>query len=206
MIKPVVTCDIDGVLSGWARLFCLRASLVLGREINYDAETNYIQPFGLEYEEVVKLQDDTRINHDLVHIPPEPGAVEAVTVLCEHYQIVPLTGRPDPQHDQTIEWLRLNFPPELSQNLRYGTGANSPFAGVEGRETKEEVAEKLGAVYHIEDNPFEVVGWRGSRVAVICFAQPYNRKVRRSNPNIPRLRWRGIVELLLSRESDNEGA
>ena len=77
--------------------------------------------------------------------------------------------------------------------LFYSNGANNPYAGGERRQSKEEIANDIGASYLIEDNPNEFENWKSKNIEPICYAQPWNLGV----TNYKRYNWDQILKYLL---------
>ncbi|MDH4358908.1 MAG: hypothetical protein OEV37_03180, partial [Candidatus Berkelbacteria bacterium] len=104
------------------------------------------------------------------------------------------TGRPDEQYEETLAWAQKRVP---GARVYLSGGKGNPYAANEGRDSKEEIACRLGAICLIDDNVGEFLGWDWScSILPVCFAQPWNQSV---PPNVIRCNWQQITRLLTSR-------
>lgn len=195
--KPVIGCDVDGVIADFFGQFLTFVNQETGHSLQYDdcESHNLAEAFDMPVLEMKKLQLRYETANNIVELPPFSQAIESLTLLSDRYEIAIITSRKSELEDATRLWFARHFP---NVDIHYSIGRNNPFAGGDGRLYKPQVAEMIGAICLIEDNEQEFIHWDSDIVKPICFAQPWNRCLAETHPHIPRLNWPEIIELLLA--------
>jgi uncharacterized HAD superfamily protein len=121
---------------------------------------------------------------------PMPGAVDAISVLKEQYEIHIVTAKPDILKEKTHEWLAKYFP-----NMFDGVHFTNLHYDV--HRTKLEVCNDLKACALIDDGPANAVSVSAGGIPVYLINHPWNQEVQ--GEGITRVfSWEEVVRALLS--------
>jgi 5'(3')-deoxyribonucleotidase len=196
-VKPVIGVDLDGVCVDWIGPFLNYVNARLGTCVKYEEITDDTleKYFGVlpEVMRGIVKEFDEQFSNSI--FPFMQDFLEYSKILSQKYQLVVLTSRRDCYKEETA-WFVNRYLPQTP--VFYCSPAQSPYAGGEGRPTKLEIAHEIDAKYFIEDNLSELRAWKSTLTKPICFAQPWNRTLILTHPQIPRLTWQEIAQLLLA--------
>lgn len=197
MKKPIIGCDIDGVIVDFYSNFLRFANEHHGLSITYEESRSHDLSLclGLPYEETLRLHNEWEKLHGCMALQPMEGAMEHIERIRQHYEIVAITARKPELMADTKEWFAKHLP-EIE--IHFAIGRNNRFGGKDERLHKTRMAEIIGATCLIDDNEHEFLHWDSELVKPICFAQPWNEGLAETHPHIPRLKWPEITELLLN--------
>ena len=193
MNKPLLASDIDGVLVDWMSPFIEHINTHFGHDLTYDLchTHNLIDLLGCEKEDVFHMIDHFDEHFGRDQHPFIPEGYQALQELQNHYELVFITSRPMTYEPTTRELIAKHFGSEVI----FAHGAKMKYGSKTNRKRKFEIAEELGAVAHIEDNPHEFEGWNVS-TKPLCHIQPWNKSLEETHPHIPRLSWSEIMKEL----------
>jgi len=196
MPKPVIACDIDGVILDFFTSFLSYVNPLLGTNFTYEECDchNLARAFKVQHSVMDQIHEGYKrdVSHD--DILPIDGALVSLQQLLIHYEIAIITSRSPHYELPTRDWFARHLP---EVTIHFSQGRNNALAGADGRVHKPQIAEQIGALCLIEDNEEEFIHWDAPGVQPICFAQPWNRCLVESHPQILRLDWPGITNMLV---------
>jgi uncharacterized HAD superfamily protein len=200
-MKPIIGCDIDGVIVDFSGHFLQFANRRLGLCVTYEESRShdFALCLGVTYEEGARLLEEWEALYGCFALEPIEGAMESLQKLRQRYDIVAITGRRPKLEPVTREWFAKHLP---WMEVRFAIGRNDRYIGTSQRPHKTQLAEKIGAICLIDDNEHEFIHWDSKSVEPICFAHPWNECLVETHPHIPRLRWPEITGRLMSMPKD----
>lgn len=198
MNKPIVLCDVDGVILDWFKSFVAYFNKRFGTQMREEDISSHdlAESFGVTQDEMsVILQNYEQLNY-LEVLPVIPGAIEGIKTLIEDYSVVLISAC-----GVIREVPRKAFFKKLLPGIPivFTASTSSCYVGGQGRLSRLETALALGADFIIEDNEKELENWDPSVAMPICYAQPWNFSLETTHPEIPRLTWPEIVDLLMNK-------
>lgn len=174
MKKPVIAIDVDDVLAHSVEAFRLKVNAMVGANLapeHFRVPGEYhhyldtvLQTNGVDY---APIKDNLFVSmiHDQSHIPPQPGAVQALKHLARRYDFVVVTARDTEWEPATHVWLRQHFP-GVFREVHFAGHRHDP-AG----KTKGDMCVDAGADYLVDDNPEHVMSAQDRGVTAILFGE-----------------------------------
>jgi uncharacterized HAD superfamily protein len=192
--KKVFGLDFDDVLMDFYPSLCLFHNENYGTSLSKeDVHSYYIQDiFGCTTEEA--MERVWNFYHSTKHHDAKPvsGAMEALQVLEEEYDLHIITARPESVREVTESWINTHFP-----KMFKGIHFTNQFFGVTKKTTKAEVAQKEGVTFFIDDAPHHAEEVAEIAEQVFLFDAPWNNTHATSKENITRVTsWPEVLQFL----------
>ncbi len=193
MKKPLIASDIDGVVVDWMNPFIQHINTHFGYSLRYeDCHTHTLMDLlQVDFEELVKICADFEQKVPFHHHPFMEEGYQGLQSLQEDFEIIFITSRPHSYEAYTRQMIQEHFGVEVI----FAHGAQMQYGTQTGRKKKWQLADELGALYLIEDNPYEFDGWQAS-TKPICHKQPWNSYLPQVHPDIPHTTWPEIVDII----------
>ncbi len=142
MARPVVVCDIDGVLARFADAACTAVNARFGSSWRYGDWTSYKGPFDPKQHRF--MEDELFVSDGFwASIAPDTEAIAALRRLASEHVVVVVSNRPKTAKKVTAVWLDVNRVPYTDVEV-LGSDPKGPVAQRWG--------ERSGAVL-VDDNP-----------------------------------------------------
>lgn len=198
MLKPIVLCDVDGVILDWFSGYIDYVNERLGTHLLYEDATSHdlAKCFGVTRDDMKVISGDYEKLHYFETLWFIPRAMESIKVLQEEYQLVLATSCGVLREKPRKEFFREVLP---GVPIEFTSGLANDYSGASERPNKLQVARKWGAYAIIEDNEIELKNWDPSVTLPICLAQPWNLSLIKTRKYIPCLTWPEIVDLLMNK-------
>eukprot|EP00049_Salpingoeca_infusionum_P000996 m.44117 g.44117 ORF g.44117 m.44117 type:complete len:233 (+) comp10819_c1_seq1:38-736(+) len=147
--RPVIACDLDEVLGYFVRNLCLFHNEEYGTaltEANFHSYTFADVWGGTKEESVEKVHKFFESSYFQDGIEAVPGALEALTQLSKHFDLVVVTSRQHSIAEETHRWVETHFP-NVFKSILFGN-----HWGVNGeKRSKPEMCAEIGAEVLIDD-------------------------------------------------------
>jgi uncharacterized HAD superfamily protein len=131
--KPVLAVDIDDVLAHHYVLLSGHLADTFGHSLAPQTVDNsffkQLGAHGIGREEVINAAEEL-LGSQAFYLDPIDGAIESITRLKPHYDLIIVTARPLSTQQLTIAWLERHFPAvfrdiEVVGSLRWGAGLHA---------------------------------------------------------------------------------
>lgn len=177
MSKPIIVVDIDDVLSRTADRIIEFGNKTWGHIHTLDDFTEKLQEMWQVDEAeanerwLAYMDSGSFENYDVI-----PRARQVLEHLSKKYRIIAVTSRRASLMDVTKQWLNANYPgivEEVVPALIFGEGKKDSHLL-----TKAEILQKVGAEYHIDDQPKHCIGAASVGIIGILYGgYPWNKHV-----------------------------
>ncbi len=191
-MKPILGIDMDDVLLDFMAPLCDFYNRVHGGSMTRD-QLHVFDPsvnFKCSNEEALKLLFDFYDSPENAACMPVDGALDAITVLKNKYQLIIVTARPKKVADMTHAWVTKYFPGVFSDII---------FTGLLGTEEKKkskgEIAKELGFAGFVDDALHNAQSLSEHGIPVYLLNAPWNQG--ELPPLVTRYNtWKEITEAL----------
>ncbi len=194
MQKPIIACDMDGVYSHWFEQLVLTYNSMFGTKFRVEDNTDHdiLIGLGLEKSKFDLIINNSTIRHRICqNTNPIEGSLENSSILERDYEIVITTSRNQIFDEPAEVWLSRYH---KDYRVIYASGSGNPYGNL-GMRSKIDIANEIGAIALIDDNPHEFIDWDHPTIKPICFRHKWNECLLGDlSPDIPRLNWPEIVE------------
>ncbi len=102
---------------------------------------------------------------------PMAGSVDAITILAEHFRVIPITSRPIHIQAQSDQWLGDHFGGKLDPAIFVGLLGTSEY-----KVTKLDHAKKMGVVAICDDRRDHLLGCSAAGIQGFLFHRPWNKE------------------------------
>jgi uncharacterized HAD superfamily protein len=195
--KPVLSCDADGVCINYFGRFIEYFNALHGTFHRAEDCTDHNIHVGLNLglDKIQKIINSDEHRYEVLSkAEPVDGFVEHMKQIQKEFEVVIVTARRKNIDEPTKEWFMQHG---FDFEIIHAIGSGNQF-GTQTGKAKYQIAEELGAMFHIDDNAPEIERWASSKVAPICYSQPWNARLIDSHPHIHRVEWPKATEILLS--------
>lgn len=196
--RPLIGVDVDDVIVDFVRPFLWFCKHRHQIDVRYEDchDHNLATVMDLSTEQFQELLTEYEDTFDQEYPLLVEGATPRIGELYDYFDLVAITSR---RGRFLIEATKRFFARELPFiELYFANGRNNPLGTIKGRPGKVQLAETLGLVALIEDNPAEVehvVGY--TSVEMVVLAQPWNKKLVKPHPEVFRGNWGDVRDHLI---------
>lgn len=193
MKKPLIASDIDGVIIDWVTPFIGHINNHFGYTLTYDQCITFVIEDLLQISgtDVLRMMHHFNQSVQIHDLPFIPEGYQGMKQLQEEFEVVFITSRPVSYEQKTREIIESHF----GASVVFAHGAKLQYDTEMTRKKKWQIADELGALYLIEDNPHEFDGWEAS-TKPICHKQPWNASLPTVHPDIPHVTWEEIPSVI----------
>lgn len=199
-MKPIIVCDEDDVCSDRMLPLVHLLNEVTGQHLEPDdiRDPRLWVSYGISRDEMIRIRQEVEPVMDIARFAAVAGMQEAYDQLSSRFSFVIGTARVDEELEATQKW-HSQHGHDVTVVLCACPDPNCGSSRCVGRESKLDLALRLGAHAFIDDHPGEFlsegrIGAWGNTLT-LCFRQPWNHSC---DGTIPRLNWPEIAEFLLS--------
>lgn len=196
MKKPLIASDIDGVLIDWMNPFINHVNSAFGYSLTYqDCHTHTLTDLlQVDFDRLVEICNDFEEKVGYAGQLFMEDGYQGLKDLQEDFDLVFITSRPHSYEEYTTQLIRDHF----GSTVVFAHGAKMEYGTKGARKKKWQLADELGALYLIEDNPHEFDGWQAA-TKPICHKQPWNATLLEMHPDIPHVTWDEIPSIIRGR-------
>jgi len=158
--KPTIAVDCDEVLAQFVPALCEFHNATYGTPA-LSARTFHSYKFcevwgGTNEESMEKVFAFFKSPYFLDNLKPIDGALNVLSSFRDSFDFVIVTSRQHSIQDQTLKWLRANFPPGIFKDVLFGNhwtrDAPGPEIATSNKRSKQEMCRAANAVLLIDDS------------------------------------------------------
>ena len=194
MNKEIIAIDADEVLADTLPAFVNWVNKTHNKNFSYEEikkNNQNLRSDTKSKEEWFKLVDGFSSSEDYLKISPVKGAIEAISILKEKYELFIITARPETVISETEKFVEEHFPDIFSGIHHTSNLKENKFI------EKSEVCKKIGAKIIIDDRYKTAIDCAQKGIKAIVLDMPWNRNEDYSHENITHVKnWEEILEIL----------